>query len=243
MRVANVCSRFEPTDTTRTALGALVGMHGLGRMAVLCVFAVRCALSSESLSVLTIIDERIGYAGPSMEEAVRRGVSVGRLMMNRNSYDELRVELYELMDRLKKERYIPAEALCGLTFCEMQVLRWVYMANQRNEDVKPSDMARHFRITPSAASQSIKKLESRGYVARMRSDADSRVVRLALTDDGLDVAERIQEKHVAFMNDLFEYVGVDNIEQLTKTLRLMLEFLEQNPSLKRCDRKEGNPCA
>lgn len=104
-------------------------------------------------------------------------------------------------------------------------------------------MARHFRITPSAVSQSIKKLESRGYVARMRSDADSRVVRLALTDDGLDVAERIQEKHIAFMNDLFEYVGVDNIEQLTKTLRLMLEFLEQNPSLKRCDRKEGNPCA
>ena len=64
--------------------------------------------------------------------------------MNRNSYDELRVELYELMDRLKKERYIPAETLCGLTFCEMQVLRWVYMANQRNEDAKPSDMARRF---------------------------------------------------------------------------------------------------
>lgn len=80
-------------------------MRGPGRMGVLCVFAVRCALSSKSLSVLTIIDERIGYAGPSMEEAVRRGVSVGRLLMNRNSYDELRVELYELMDRLKKERY------------------------------------------------------------------------------------------------------------------------------------------
>lgn len=243
VQVANVCSHFEPTDTARTALGTLVGMRGLDRTGVLCVFAVRCALSSKSLSVLTIIDERIGYAGPSMEKAVRRGVSVGRLLMNRNSYDELRVELYELMDRLKKERYIPAETLCGLTFCEMQVLRWVYMANQRNEDAKPSDMARHFRITPSAVSQSIKKLESRGYVARTRSDADSRVVRLALTDDGLDVAERIQEKHIAFMNDLFEYVGVDNIEQLTKTLRLMLEFLEQNPSLKRCDRKEGDSCA
>ena len=178
-----------------------------------------------------------------MEEAVRRGVSVGRLLMNRNSYDELRVELYELMDRLKKERYIPAETLCGLTFVRdagSQVGLHGQPAQRGREAVRHGASFSHHALCRVSVH---KKLESRGYVARTRSDADSRVVRLALTDDGLDVAERIQEKHIAFMSDFFEYVGVDNIEQLTKTLRLMLEFLEQNPSLKRCDRKEGDPCA
>ncbi|MDO4590859.1 MAG: MarR family transcriptional regulator [Slackia sp.] len=163
--------------------------------------------------------------------------------MEGSSSDQLRRDLCDLVDRFRRERYVPADVLCGLTYAEMQVVRCIARAADDECPLRPSDMARRFGITPSAVSQSVKKLERQGYIKRMRSDADSRSVALLLTEEGEELARAGQAAHEAFLDDLFAYVGADNIRGLIVTLEAALEFCEQSPAVRRCDRTGEGPCA
>lgn len=173
---------------------------------------------------------------------MRRGRAGKGNVMGERTLEDMRAELYDLMGRFHRERYMPADVFCGLTRGEMQVIRCVGLAAEQGESLRPSEMARRFGITPSAVSQSVKKLQEQGYLRRERLDADSRAVALVLTDKGAELAERGRAAHRAFMDDLFAFVGAENIESLIATLKLVLEFCETSPSVRRCDEGEG-PCA
>lgn len=163
--------------------------------------------------------------------------------MEGSSSDRLRRDLCDLVDRFRRERYVPADVLCGLTHAEMQVIRCIARAAHDGCSLRPSDMARRFGITPSAVSQSVKKLERQGYIKRVRSDADSRSVALLLTEEGAKLACAGRAAHEAFLDDLFAYVGADNIRGLIVALEMILEFCEQSPAVRRCDRTGEDSCA
>ncbi len=71
----------------------------------------------------------------------------------------------------------PAE---GLTAVQWAVLRYFARANRFSRT--PSAFAAFHGTTRGTASQTIKNLETQGYLTRMRSEADRRSVRLVLTD-------------------------------------------------------------
>lgn len=164
-------------------------------------------------------------------------------VMDQEESEALRAKLYDLMGRFHRERYVPAEMLCGLTHAEMQIIRCVSMAAESGAPLRPSDVARRFGVTPSAVSQSVKKLQMQGYVERVRSDEDSRSVALVLTAKGEGLAAEGRAAHRAFMDEMFAYVGTDRIEQLVETLEMVLDFFEQSPSVKRFEGEGKGPCA
>lgn len=163
--------------------------------------------------------------------------------MSDKEFEALRAKLDDLMGRFHRERYVPAEMLCGMTHAEMQIVRCVSVAAESGTPLRPSDVARRFGVTPSAVSQSVKKLETQGYVERVRSDEDSRSVALVLTEKGKELAAEGRAAHRAFMDEMFAYVGVDRIEQLVETLESVLDFFEQSPSVKRFEGEGRGPCA
>jgi DNA-binding MarR family transcriptional regulator len=54
-----------------------------------------------------------------------------------------------------------------------------------------ADLAREYGIDASAVTRLIDRLEKRGLITRLRSEEDRRVVRLALTEEGHQLAARI----------------------------------------------------
>lgn len=80
----------------------------------------------------------------------------------------------------------------GLTPAEWAVLRYFARANRFSRT--PSAFAAFHGTTRGTASQTIKNLETQGYLTRMRSEADGRSVRLVLTD----------KARAILVNDLFE---------------------------------------
>ncbi len=68
----------------------------------------------------------------------------------------------------------------GLTAAQWAVLRYFAQANRFSRT--PSAFAAFHGTTRGTASQTIKSLETQGYLTRMRSEADRRSVRLVLTD-------------------------------------------------------------
>ncbi len=80
----------------------------------------------------------------------------------------------------------------GLTPAQWAVLRYFARANRFSRT--PSAFAAFHGTTRGTASQTIKNLETQGYLTRMRSEADRRSVRLDLTD----------KARAILVNDLFE---------------------------------------
>ena len=68
----------------------------------------------------------------------------------------------------------------GLTPAQWTVLRYFARANRFSRT--PSAFAAFHGTTRGTASQTIKNLETQGYLTRMRSEADGRSIRLDLTD-------------------------------------------------------------
>ena len=68
----------------------------------------------------------------------------------------------------------------GLTAAQWAVLRYFAQANRFSRT--PSAFAAFHGTTRGTASQTIKSIETLGYLTRMRSEADGRSVRLVLTD-------------------------------------------------------------
>jgi len=80
----------------------------------------------------------------------------------------------------------------GLTPVQWAVLRYFARANRFSRT--PSAFAAFHGTTRGTASQTIKNLETQGYLTRMRSETDRRSVRLVLTD----------KARAILANDLFE---------------------------------------
>jgi len=90
-------------------------------------------------------------------------------------------------------RIASGEALVeGLTPAQWAGLRYFAQANRFSRT--PSAFAAFHGTTRGTASQTIKSLETQGYLTRTRSEADRRSVRLVLTD----------KARAIFVNDLFE---------------------------------------
>ena len=80
----------------------------------------------------------------------------------------------------------------GLTAAQWIALRYFARANRFSRT--PSAFAAFHGTTRGTASQTIKNLETQGYLTRLRSEADGRSVRLVLTD----------KARAILVNDLFE---------------------------------------
>jgi DNA-binding MarR family transcriptional regulator len=72
-----------------------------------------------------------------------------------------------------------------LTTAQWAVLRYFALANRFSRT--PSAFAAFHATTRGTASQTIKSLEKKGYLTRIRSDSDRRSIRLVLTEKARDI--------------------------------------------------------
>ena len=130
------------------------------------------------------------------------------------SPESLENEIIALTHRLKRLRPALSPSMDGLTPMEVHALVLLFCADEKQRSVKPSDIARHLRVSPSAVSQFLKSLERKGFIVRTRAKSDSRSVCIGLTEKGQSLSAQLRcERSKQFM-DMVESVGVDNMNQL-----------------------------
>jgi DNA-binding MarR family transcriptional regulator len=85
-----------------------------------------------------------------------------------------------------------------------------------------ADLAREYGIDASAVTRLIDRLEKRGFITRVRSDEDRRVVRLALTDEGRAVARQIPAIFTTVLDKLLDGFTPEEVGFLKSMLRRVL---------------------
>lgn len=94
------------------------------------------------------------------------------------------------------------------------------------KDATPTDVARTLMVTLGTVTTSLNNLERKGYIERVRSTKDRRVVHLYLTKKGRLVYRLHQRFHRAMVRQITE--GMDEVEfkVMKKGLLNLYQFLE-----------------
>ena len=101
-----------------------------------------------------------------------------------------------------------------------------YILSNEEDGVTMSEIARHFKVTPAAASQIITIYENKGWVERIRSKVDRRTVYVKVTDEIKDKLNKKNEEQRQKFNDLMEYLGPEDTENMFRILDCVREFLK-----------------
>lgn len=127
----------------------------------------------------------------------------------------LMLQIFNMVMKTEETALKETASSHNLSVAEMHTL----VAIGRHEAKTMSTVAGELLINVSTLSIAINKLEKKGYVERIRTEADRRVVRISLTSKG----RRALEQHEKFYFDLVEEACRDMDE---KEKRLFIQSLE-----------------
>ncbi|MEK6348342.1 MAG: MarR family transcriptional regulator [Burkholderia sp.] len=85
-----------------------------------------------------------------------------------------------------------------------------------------AELAREYAIDASAVTRLLDRVEKRGLLSRVRSHEDRRVVRLELTDEGRELAERMPEIFISVLDTLLAGFTPEEVGFLKSMLRRIL---------------------
>ncbi len=90
--------------------------------------------------------------------------------------------------------------------------------------VSAGELGKALHVVPGRMADILKSLEQKGFIVRLRSDSDRRVVKAAVTEDGRRAS---QEKRREIHDDyegLFSMLGENDVRELIRLLRIVLSY-------------------
>lgn len=88
---------------------------------------------------------------------------------------------------------------------------------------KMSDLASNLNITTSAVTSLSDKLLQQFYIERLRSDSDRRIVRLSITDKGIEIYKSITKKRHENLKKIHNNLSDEEVDFLVKIYLKMLD--------------------
>jgi DNA-binding MarR family transcriptional regulator len=108
---------------------------------------------------------------------------------------------------------------------------------EHNKMVKMNDIAEYLSITVGAATSLIDKLEEQGWIERVRSLEDRRIIYVQLTPSGMDKMLKLRERFSDQALLVFGEVPEEKLQQLELEVRTMEKYLAQYNQI--VDKKHG----
>ena len=106
----------------------------------------------------------------------------------------------------------------GITAAQFKVL--IIMA-QFDVDT-PAELCRHLCLDSGSMTRMLDRLEQKSLLARQRSEADRRQIRLVLTDDGQALASLLPQIGADAMNQLAGAISPQELQSLEQILKKIL---------------------
>jgi len=88
----------------------------------------------------------------------------------------------------------------------------------RGETLTPSDLAGDMMLSTSAMTNRLDRLEKRGLIERRADPKDRRSLRVALTEEGFALADRLVVSHLALEEELLAQLSGSEREELMRLL-------------------------
>jgi len=136
--------------------------------------------------------------------------------------NELLVSLFKDINEIE-EKAIQTEEFQGITTNDVHVMEAIGVGEAKNM----STVAKALSVTMGTLTISVNSLVKKGYVQRIRSDEDRRVVLVSLTDRGRDAHEHHRLFHEKMIHEIVQGLSNEEKEVLSKTLYKLITFFRK----------------
>ncbi|HET7578824.1 MAG TPA: MarR family transcriptional regulator [Bacillales bacterium] len=110
-----------------------------------------------------------------------------------------------------------------LTLEQDAVLRFI----REHQPCTSSDLSKAFYVKKSAVTAIINRLEKKGFIQRIRSNEDRRVVYLKLTEEGESFHQELSERVNQMLSRIISRFDVDEVESFMKTYKKLVDLIEE----------------
>lgn len=110
-----------------------------------------------------------------------------------------------------------SSVVCGMTHSEFMIMRYIRL-NSMDEGVKITTIAEKMEISKPAVSQMINVLEEKGYVERVTTKADRRIVYVKLSQLGNELLNATFEKCCTAATEMIEKMGEEDVRTLIRLI-------------------------
>ncbi|WP_416197121.1 MAG: DNA-binding transcriptional regulator, MarR family [Sporanaerobacter sp.] len=111
----------------------------------------------------------------------------------------------------------------GLTVPQITIMSMLY----KNGNMKVSDISEEMYITNGTVSGIIDRLEKQKLVCRTRSKKDRRVVYIALTEEGYNIAKGFRNVIDDYFHDLFSNSSKEELETIITGLQILKSIVDR----------------
>ena len=140
----------------------------------------------------------------------------------------------ELLDALAqiKKALIRSHIIAGIPQPGLMAMRTIRRSQRSNADislqgVKMSDISRYLDISKPAVTQIVNDLEKRGYVERVLTKNDRRLVCVRITEDGDKILDRGEEEYQEKLMQVTEILGEQDTHELIRIITKLSGALEK----------------
>lgn len=117
----------------------------------------------------------------------------------------------------------------GLTQAQYSVLATLYGVSRAGGQPSQRELSDHTGLDPVFVSKLVRTLEANDLLRRTADPADSRAVRLTLTDHGAEVVEASIDRVMTLQEQLAEPLGGPRSEQTREFIATLTTLLETPP--------------
>lgn len=101
---------------------------------------------------------------------------------------------------------------------ELSVLKALYESENRNVRMNITDLSSSLKMSKSAVSQLISKLEKKGYIKRNINLIDRKINYLYITEDVKEIYQNNQKKYSQIVNEVVKKMGEIDSKELSRLL-------------------------
>jgi DNA-binding MarR family transcriptional regulator len=133
------------------------------------------------------------------------------------------LKLFRIIFKSANRHFHEIEKLAGIGGASL----WALAEIVETEKLTVTDLATHMSIHQSTASNLLDKLESEGYITRVKSTSDRRVVYLIATDQGREVLARAPLPHRGILPDALMRLNPEVLTELHNHLTQLVGGMEK----------------
>jgi DNA-binding MarR family transcriptional regulator len=100
-------------------------------------------------------------------------------------------------------------------------------ANEKNTEMKISEISQILQVTPPTVTQIINSLEKDGLVERTVDQEDRRAVKIKLTPAGLEATILARQQFAETFSGLIDFLGEEESEQLADLLTKVHQYFDE----------------
>lgn len=123
----------------------------------------------------------------------------------------------------KKIRGMLPELPQGVAPSYIHYLDVIHKLENRKQKVKISDISDALDIPRPGVTRTIKEMESRGYLRKISSDEDGRIIYIAITEEGEKLSDKYDRK---YYNELVKYMDGISEEDADCMIRTIKKFYQ-----------------